>query len=586
VGHEDLRYAVRDTTGAWSIETVDSANRVGYDTAIAVDANGGVHIRYYDLTMRAIRYAHRAPLGTFTFSTIAQNVDAEGIANLTVDASANLRTAYYDSVGRALRFARFSGGQWSTETIVQGPATTPSAVGEWNGTLYVSYADAVARTVNVAVRDPVLGTWSSQTVEAGLATANTALDVDAQGVVHVAYFNAAARTAKHAWQNGAGWTTEAIGTAQGSSINLRADVDLHVSFSGLATVGSSLDYAKSSTGGWMNEVIDRDNQVGVYPTIRVDSTGIIQVSHGDAVNQNVRHTYRKPGGVWTTFKLSDSLGPANMPGDTSNKAVAMTTDGAGAYAVCYCDALRQFGCSTAPSVDAVWAHANLGSGGCGSAALVRDPAGPIHLVYDGFSALDHATAASLGATWSAPDTIGSTFAKDGRIATDGAGGEHVVYIDSLSGDIRHAYRAAAGPGWVLDTIEGSSSNSLQSAIALDASGRIHAVYRKGTALRHASRAMSDVTWSIETIDPSCEDGEVSIGFEPNGAMHVVYFDSTPFALAMLGYAFKCAGGAWTSNPLQVSSPFGFASLAIAGGTLHVAYFGAGLIYASIPSACQ
>jgi hypothetical protein len=587
-GIEDLKYAVRDTSGAWSIETVDSTNRVGYDTAIAVDPSGGVHIRYYDLTLRSIRYAHRAPLGTFAFSTIASNVDSEGIANLIADASANLHTTYYDSVARTLRYARFSGGQWSTETVGPGPAS-PSSIAERSGTLYVSYVNGLARTVNVAVRDPIAGTWSSQTVDT-VASANTSLDLDAQGVVHVAYFDAVAGVAKHARQNGAGWTIEPIARASGASINLRADVDFHVSFAASVTTGWSLAYAKTTTGGWANEIIDADNQVGVYPTLRVDSTGLIQVSHADAVNQDVRHTYRKPGGAWTTFKLSDVVGP-DRPGDTSTKAVTMITDPAGAIAVCYCNASSQVGCSTAPSVDSVWSLANTGvTGDCRFMSLARDPAGPLQLLFGEFSSVDHASAAAVGATWSSSDLVANTAGRDAHIATDGAGGSHVVYLESVTGEVRHAYRAAGGAGWAVDTIEATSSVLLNSAIAVDTSGRVHAVYRKGIALRHASRATNDTTWAIETIDPSSDDGEVSLGLEPNGALHVVYFDSNALGLGFLAYAYKCAGGTWTSNPLNDSSALLFASLAIAGGTVHVAYFDAsgfnpGLIYGTMPSAC-
>jgi hypothetical protein len=55
-GDKDLRYATNQS-GAWVIETLDSADDVGIHSAIAIDMSGNLHISYGDTTNGKLKYA-------------------------------------------------------------------------------------------------------------------------------------------------------------------------------------------------------------------------------------------------------------------------------------------------------------------------------------------------------------------------------------------------------------------------------------------------------------------------------------------------------------------------------------------------
>jgi hypothetical protein len=57
----DLRYARKDSGGAWVLRLIDSAGDVGKDTGIAADGSGAIHISYYDATNGNLKIASGAP---------------------------------------------------------------------------------------------------------------------------------------------------------------------------------------------------------------------------------------------------------------------------------------------------------------------------------------------------------------------------------------------------------------------------------------------------------------------------------------------------------------------------------------------
>jgi hypothetical protein len=71
-GTQDLKYAVRDVAGAWTIETVDATGDVGSYCDLEVTAAGTPHIAYYDATNREIKYARKVA-GNWTLLGLPQD---------------------------------------------------------------------------------------------------------------------------------------------------------------------------------------------------------------------------------------------------------------------------------------------------------------------------------------------------------------------------------------------------------------------------------------------------------------------------------------------------------------------------------
>jgi hypothetical protein len=140
----DLKYA-RKSGGAWTTETADgAASDVGYDTSIALDAQGNPHVSYYDNTAGNLNYARKSA-GVWTIETAdASASDVGPYTSIALDAQGNPHVSYQDFSTFDLKYARKSGGFWTTETA----DVSPNAVGYYTsialdaqGNPHVTYRD-------------------------------------------------------------------------------------------------------------------------------------------------------------------------------------------------------------------------------------------------------------------------------------------------------------------------------------------------------------------------------------------------------------------------------------------------------------
>src|SRR3989304_5002137 len=93
----DLRHAV-NAYGTWVIETVDSAGDVGWYSSMAFDSAGKPHIGYFDVTNGDLKHAYINASGVW----VSEVVDSEGVIrgehlSLAIDHSDNVHISYYDS---------------------------------------------------------------------------------------------------------------------------------------------------------------------------------------------------------------------------------------------------------------------------------------------------------------------------------------------------------------------------------------------------------------------------------------------------------------------------------------------------------
>ncbi len=127
----DLKLAHRGTDG-WQIETVDDGGETGFFNELAIDANGGQHISYYDrlsATSGIIRYAFRdGASGAWQISEVGRldNVSlgftgARNITSINLDDDGRPWIAYSDE--SVLKLGRLEGGQWQAETVVDATDT-------------------------------------------------------------------------------------------------------------------------------------------------------------------------------------------------------------------------------------------------------------------------------------------------------------------------------------------------------------------------------------------------------------------------------------------------------------------------------
>jgi len=104
----DLKFA-QWTGSAWIIETIDSADDVGWWCSLVIDASGNSWISYYDVTTQSVKLAVNRGSG-WEISTIDSGLGTDGnlgYTSLALDHAGNPAIAYYDAVNGDLKLAWF-----------------------------------------------------------------------------------------------------------------------------------------------------------------------------------------------------------------------------------------------------------------------------------------------------------------------------------------------------------------------------------------------------------------------------------------------------------------------------------------------
>jgi hypothetical protein len=155
-----LKYAVK-SGGSWSIETVDSAGKVGYYSSLALDSSGKAHISYRDASKKLSEGVHVYDLKYAVKSGdgwIIETVDSAGKPDrdisIAVDSSGNPHISYRDNSNQDLKYAVKSGDGWIIETIDStGYVAGGSSIAlDSSGNPHISYRDASNTALKYAVK--------------------------------------------------------------------------------------------------------------------------------------------------------------------------------------------------------------------------------------------------------------------------------------------------------------------------------------------------------------------------------------------------------------------------------------------------
>src|SRR3989304_2209561 len=106
-------------TGVWVAETVDSLGDVGWDTSVAVDSTGRVHISYYDAANGDLKHAVN-DAGIWVIETVDSAGGVVWYSSLAIDSAGKLHIGYYDFTNGDLKYTTNASGSWATPIIVDG----------------------------------------------------------------------------------------------------------------------------------------------------------------------------------------------------------------------------------------------------------------------------------------------------------------------------------------------------------------------------------------------------------------------------------------------------------------------------------
>ena len=342
LGFEDLRYATCATScgeaSNWTKVRIDVIGEVGHESALALGANGRLHVTHYDRANGDLKYTSCAP--TADCSTIAgwktirlDTAEDVGRGSAIALGPGGLRHVSYfrRRVGTsgnnvfALRYAVCSTGcgqvgGWSKLTIeeVSSAGTSSSAavatsiaIGP-DGRRHISYINAATGDLKYATclsgcTSP--GNWQKLTIDQlGLVGFYNSLAVGPDGVLHVSYYDGSHADLKYArcaadCTTSANWrkVTVASSASVGHHSSLAIEPNGRVHISSLSHQGAigALHYATCTADctlpqSWSSALLDgASSHLGNFSSITARN-GVVRISYFDAINRDLKYLSRTP----------------------------------------------------------------------------------------------------------------------------------------------------------------------------------------------------------------------------------------------------------------------------------------------------
>jgi fibronectin type 3 domain-containing protein len=292
LANKELRYANRHDNGTWSQEIVDTGGDVGSDNSIAVDNRGNVHIVYRDSDRLNLKYATKSPGGPWRTSILDGNDElALRSVSIACDSDDTLYVTYsiiHDWSSEIMLNERPFGGSWDLPEEVYSSShkiTDTQVLVEPDGTVHlVLETEGITVTggdLRYRYRDPE-GTWNSGD-SAGQAHKwfGYSFDVDGHGNLHLAYYPTYwARIFYVKAYRSSDWDPEEpfdedVNTWPYLSIAVDSGDNVHLCY---VQTRDSLRYAhRSEDGSWVNTTIVSGQNVGILPTMVVDSSDRLHI---------------------------------------------------------------------------------------------------------------------------------------------------------------------------------------------------------------------------------------------------------------------------------------------------------------------
>lgn len=281
-----LWYATRPADGGpWTNEVIDGTFLAGRVTAMAIDADDGVHLSYYASQARNLHYAYKPAGESWTVELAATGNVGLG-SDIAVDSNGVVHISHM-GLNRVPRYTFGSLGAWTTESAMATPVgfnggteDTSIAIDETDGSVHMCMGGETlngtsgqlsARLLAYGYRSPI-GAWTRETIEGGSGAPfvgrNCDLVLDDTGAVHIAHFD---------------------------------------------TGNADLRYATNPApplGEWTTGLVDDDGSVGLQPSIQVDEFGTLTVSYYDASNESLKLARRPLGEAWDVGLLTAGTGLA------------------------------------------------------------------------------------------------------------------------------------------------------------------------------------------------------------------------------------------------------------------------------------
>ncbi|HNU36703.1 MAG TPA: hypothetical protein PKJ15_08885, partial [Methanomassiliicoccales archaeon] len=294
---------ITNSGAKWITDTVDQQGDVGEQSAIAVDAEGFVHIAYYDDTNGTLNYANN--VDGWEAMVVDNSSASVGLnPSIALDSDGNVHISYYDEMSQDLRYATNAGGEWITDSRDTGGNVglySSISIDSDDG-VHIVYLSSTSKNLKYTGNSG--GDWVVNLVDnSGNVESRIATGVDSNNSVHVMYYRGGELI--HANQTTTGWFKESVESTDqlGQGISMYIDDNDVIYCTYYNTFSSTLKYIRNVGGEWnASESIESEGQGGVGNAIAVDSNGNERITYVDTVNGVLKYAERR-NGIWMYQKV-------------------------------------------------------------------------------------------------------------------------------------------------------------------------------------------------------------------------------------------------------------------------------------------
>jgi hypothetical protein len=330
----ELLMSASQVETTWNIQTVDSANNVGYGTSLALDSFGNPHISYCDSTNDYLKYAKWN--GSAWSTQIIDSLLTDYSTFLALDSFGNPHISYCSN--STLKYAKWTGSEWNIQTVhsprdpsAGGTGRDSSLVLDSSNNPHISYIIQAHSAIDIMYAHWNGSAWSIQSVDEGHILDFTSLALDSNNNPHVSYYiyqniySTKLLDLKYAKWNGSAWSIQTVDFAGDvgsySSLALDSSNNPHISYHDMSN--NTLKYAKWTGSSWNFQIVDSIGAIGVFgydTSLALDSFGNPHISYCDGTDADLKYAGWN-GSAWNieTVSSADNVGAySSLVLDSSN----------------------------------------------------------------------------------------------------------------------------------------------------------------------------------------------------------------------------------------------------------------------------
>jgi len=233
--------------------------------------------------------------------------------SIAVDTIGNAHIAYRQSSTNNLKYARWTGLEWSIETVdslgLRGKSISLKL--DENNIPHISYTfdeNSGTRFIKYATRDG--SSWDIRTVDFGGGFINTSIVLDLDGNPHIAYA-VSTQLLRHAKWTGSLWNIEdvdgpgtvGVGSSKWVSMAIDSNNNPRIAYRGESD--QSLRYARFTGSFWDIQTVDSIGDTGHYASLKLDISDNPQIAYRNNTIGELKHA-QLINSSWVTQTVDSS----------------------------------------------------------------------------------------------------------------------------------------------------------------------------------------------------------------------------------------------------------------------------------------